>query len=222
MRSNSKKIITLIIFLCIFNFIFANKQSVGKSIVKSALIPGWGEISNGNKTGYIFFSNEVFLWFTKYYFHRESSLYEEASKYQARKYAHIDPIKNYSDQFYLDLKGYMSSGFESGGFNANVVQEAKEAHPDSLDLQQNYILEHMYSDEFSWHWDDKDRKYDYKILRKRITEYSDYAATMTGFIILNHIVSAINSARISAKLKKFDLQLSLKNNKPYLSCKYKF
>ena len=222
MKSNSKKIIVLLIFLSIFSFIYATKQHVGKSILKSAILPGWGEISNGNKTGYVFLSNEVFLWFTKYYFHKESSLYEEASKYQARKYAHIDPTINFNEQFYLDLKGYMSSGFEPDGYNAYVVQLAKETYPDSLEAQQDYILENMYSDNFHWNWDDKDRKYDYKILRKRITQYSDYAGAMTGFIILNHLISAINSARISAKLKKVEFRVSLKNQKPYLSCKYKF
>ena len=222
MKSNSKKIIVLLIFLSVFSFIYATKQHVGKSILKSALLPGWGEISNGNKTGYVFLSNEVFLWFTKYYFHKESSLYEEASKYQARKYAHINPSLDFNEQFYLDLKGYMSYGFESGGYNAYVIQEAKAKFPDDIEEQQTYILENMYSDDFSWHWDDKDRKHDYKILRKRITEYSDYAGAMTGFIILNHIVSAINSARISAKLKKVEFRISLRDRKPYLSCKYKF
>jgi hypothetical protein len=190
--------------------------------LKSAILPGWGELSNNNKTGYVFIATEAMLWFSKYYYNKESELYEDASLLHAIKYAHIDSNKNFAETFYNDLKRYRSYGFDSGGYNANIVMQAKDKYPDDIEKQQNYIQENMYEESYYWHWDNKEKQNDYKILRKRIVQYSDYSKAVTGFIILNHLVSALNSVRISSKLKRVELQATFENQVPGIACEYKF
>jgi hypothetical protein len=199
------------------------QQNIRTSFLKSAILPGWGELSNNHRSGYAFMTAEFMLWFSKYYFSNESKLYDKASTLYAIKYAHINASMSYDEEYYDNLRRFLSSGYESGGYNADVVLKAKYIYPDDLIKQQEYILANIYEDDFFWQWDDKDKQRDYKIMRKRITQHSDYSKSVTGFIILNHLASAFNSTRISAKLKRLEFRATFDDTfSPGLACRYQF
>lgn len=213
----------LLFAVLLFNtLLLLGNQNPRMSFLKSAIIPGWGELSNNSKSGYVFIASEVIFWFSKYYLISESENYEQASVLHAIKFAHINPDKNFDDTYFDNLRRYLSYGYDSGGYNANIVMQAKNRYPDDLQEQQNYIMENIYDDSFYWNWDNKDKQREYKILRKRISEYSDYSKAVTGFIILNHLISAFNSARISSKLKRIEFQATFKNSSPGIMCQYSF
>jgi hypothetical protein len=215
--------VSFLFFLLFSLSILTAEQNVRLSFLKSALLPGWGELSNDNATGYVFLATEAMLWFSKYYYHNESKLYNRASKLHAIRYAHISEVEVYDEIYYDHLKRYMSHGFDSGGYNANLVLEAKYNYPDNLEAQQDYIQQNMYNDAHAWHWDSKDKQLEYRFLRKHITQNEDYSKAVTGFIILNHLVSAVNSARISSKLKHLEMNISLNREfTPFLMWRYQF
>jgi hypothetical protein len=215
------KLLLLSVFILCSAGLFG-RQNPRLSFLKSAILPGWGELSNNHKSGYAFIASEVMFWFSKYYLINESKQYEQASVLHAVKFAHINPEMNFDDVYYDNLRRYLSYGYDSGGYNANVVMQAKKLYPVNLQEQQNYIMENIYNDSFYWHWDSKDKQREYKIMRKRISEYSDYSKAVTGFIILNHLVSAFNSARISSKLKRIEFQATFENSSPGIVCQYSF
>ena len=220
MNINFKLVLLILMLMLIFT---ANAQNTKLALLKSAILPGWGELSNNHKSGYIFLSTEVAFWLSRYYFLNESDLYEQSSYEYAIKHAHIESSLDFDDVFYDNLKRYLSSGYDAGGYNANIVFEAKNTYPHDVQAQQDYILENSYDESHYWYWDSKDHRDDYKILRKRITEYKDYAKAMTGFIIVNHIVSAFNSTRISSKLKHINVNVGLNNTlSPMITCNYRF
>ena len=190
-------------------------------MLKSAIFPGWGELSVGHKSGYTLIAAEIILWSAKYYYLEESDFKETASFKYAIKYAHIDPSKDYDESYFGHLKKYTSSGYEAGGYNAHILAEAEKIEDPVA--REEYIQNNIYSDEYYWNWDNKDKKKQYGVLRKRILQYSDYVQVFTGVIIANHIFSAIHSMRISSKLKRLESKVGFdKDLNPGLFCRYQF
>ena len=224
MNINFIKKLLIILLVISLSSAWAKKINPQLSMLKSAVLPGWGELSNNNKAGYAFIASELIFWSSKFYFIQEGKIKETESINFAIKYAGIESISSYSDKFYEDLKRYSSYGYESGGYNAFIVDQAENIYPDDYNAQQEYIQDHIYSDDFFWDWESKDKRKEYGILRKRITQYADYSKTMTGAIIANHIVSALHSLISTAKKKRrYELGFYLDNKmNPNLVYKYKF
>jgi hypothetical protein len=171
-------------------------------MLKSALLPGWGEISNGSKIGYVFIASEVLLWSSKFYFIQEAKIKDDESYNYAIKHAGIDPSSDYDDDFFFHLSRYDSYGYSSGGFNLYIKEEAESLYPDNVELQNEYIRDNIYDENHFWEWENDDVQHDYSIMRKRILQYKDYSQALTGAIIANHLVSALTSLISSNKKKK--------------------
>ena len=217
------KLIILITLIVLFSGLWAEKTNPRKQMFKSVLIPGWGELSQENNSGYLFLASELILWSSVFYFQQESDLKEKASINFAIKYAHIDPELDLSDDYLYNLKRYLSSGYETGGYNARIVEIAKTMFPDDDEAQTEYILANEYSDEFYWEWDSKADKHDYAIMRKRMIQYSGYIKGITGGIIANHLISAINSLLITNKQNKVKMNVQFDTEmNPILCVTYKF
>lgn len=192
-------------------------------MLRSALIPGWGELAADNKSGFIFLASEVLLLSSYFYYIEEADLKEKASFNYAVKYAHVDPNIDLTDEYYYHMSRYMSSDFDAGGYNAYIVEIAKARYPDDPEAQTQYIEENSYSDDEYWGWDDEDKQNNYSILRKRITQYGDYAKALTGAVIANHIISALNAFRISSHLKNLNAQVQFDSNmNPVFTLQYNF
>ena len=167
---------------------------------KSLAVPGWGELTNDNKIGYIFIASEISFWTAHFIYNNESKLKETAYYEYALKYAHIRQ-DSYAEQYYDDLAHYNSS-YEYNDFNDN-----------------------QYSEENAWNWDSRDNRTQFGVLRTQSIDYDDKAKIMIGAILLNHFISAINSARIAnAKHKsKLSIQVDfIKDLTPILKAEYKF
>ena len=83
-----KKAIIIVSLLLSVTFLFGKEISVRKSLFKSLILPGWGELSAGNKSGYGFIATEVALWSIKFYFANEQDLVRTQSEEHAERYAH--------------------------------------------------------------------------------------------------------------------------------------
>lgn len=217
------KYILILLLLSMTVLMTAEEISIRKHMLRSALIPGWGELSAGNKSGFIFLASEVLLLSSRFYFAEEADLKTKASYNFAVKYAHINPDLDLSDDYYYHMTRYISSSFETGGYNANIVEIAKVLYPDDLLAQTQYIEENAYSDDDYWGWDDEFKQKEYSILRKRITQYGDYVKAITGAVIANHIFSALNAFRASSRLNNLNAQVLLDSNmNPVFTLQYKF
>ena len=219
----NRKLILILIILSLFSLMIAKEINTRAYMLRSAIIPGWGELAAGNKTGLVFLASEVLLLSTRFYFIEEADLKAKASYNFAVKYAHIDPDLDLSDEYYYHMSRYMNSGFNTGGYNAHIVEIAKARYPDDPEAQTQYIEENSYSDDEYWGWDNEDKQNDYSILRKRITQYGDYAKAITGAVIANHIISALNAFRVSSHLKNLNAQVQFDSNmNPVFTLQYKF
>jgi hypothetical protein len=168
--------------------------------IKSAIIPGWGELSQGDSSGYYFLVAEIALWTSKIYFDTESDLKLRQSREFAVNRANLTKTNLDLDTWRI-IERYDRSGFELGGYNAMIVSQAMERYPDSPAMQTQYILENKLDDDISWDWIDRENRRQFRILRRDSMIYTDYALAIGGVIIVNHAISFLNTIRIANRDK---------------------
>jgi hypothetical protein len=171
-------------------------------ILKSAIVPGWGQLSINNQRGYVFMANEIILFSGLYYFNEESDLKLHKAYDMALHYAHIQP-GSYSDTYLINLGKYASNGFDALGYNANILIQAQDLYPDNLQAQQDYINHNMIPDSQGWNWDSNETRQQYRKARKESLDLQDYAKVVTGMVIANHLINIIDIARTTAHRNNF-------------------
>ena len=224
MNINFRFIITIFLVLFI-SFLKANEPKPPiLNAFKSAILPGWGELSMGNKSGYVFLAIEATLWSTKFYFDDQSDLRLR----QADQFAFNNAnLKSYDlDENLRFLLGrFNTSGFGPGGYNEFVITTAKELYPNQPDKQTDYINEHLLDESIYWNWESTSNRGLYATMRRESLHFEDYAKAVTGTIIVNHIVSFLNSIRIGNNQANNNLNFYAGFNpqmKPYMGCVYLF
>ncbi len=217
------KIFCLMLLLSITFALAATDKQPKKivSFLKSALIPGWGELSQNHKSAYVFFTSEASLILSYKYFELQSDNKINQSLLYACKKAHI-PYKIKDENLRLIVGKYNSSGYNSGGYNESIVKAAMSLYPDNPDAQTNYISANILPEDIYWAWDSVADQNRYRIMRKDSNEFKDLAKAVSGAIIANHIASAFNAARVTKK-NKADIGIGFNHElKPLLTCNYKF
>ena len=217
---NFKRIVFVLFLLMFFSLFLNARQITGKDYLKSLVLPGLGEVTSQHSSGYVFFASELLVWSSRFYVINGQKLKDKQSVLYAQKYAHINKNVKFDDDYIGKVKRYMSSGFETGGYNQQVLQQAIELYPNDKEMQDTYIRQNMIPDDMAWQWDSKDNKHDYGIMRKRILQYSNYLKVNAGLLLVNRLLSVINLTRIK---KAVSLDVSMNNNfDTVISLRYKF
>lgn len=207
-----KRYLPLILLLLLSSFCFA--QSKGVTFLKSAILPGWGQLSLDRDYGYGMMAAEVGIIGSMFYLANEQKLSKQESYEYALQFAHIQP-GDYSPEYFSHLSRYNSSGFGGGGYNAMIRQEALEQFPSDPLAQQAYIDSHAYSDEMAWNWDSSADRGKYSKMRIHTQDLKDYAKIATGIMIFNHLVSGIDILRIK-NIESSHLSIGMKRKQPLL------
>jgi len=197
MNTNFKFVLIIIAL----SFIKLNAAPTIVDGLKSAVLPGWGEISNGSNVGYVFLTAEFTFWASMFYFEGESKLKIRQSEQFAINNANMANF-NIDKKTWQLMEKYDRSGFEPGGYNAKVVNDAIVLYPDKPADQTKYIMENALSDDIYWDWEKSEIRKQYQIFRKDSMHFKDFALAASGAILANHIFSFINSIRVSNKKHK--------------------
>jgi len=165
------------------------KKSVTKAFFLSLLLPGTGEAYLG-KTGYtkVFLSLEAVGWGLFI----ATDIQASSRKQDAENFAvqHAGVIRDGKDkQYWIDI-GKCDNIFE---YNE---QRRRDRDVDALYPENRY---------FYWRWDFEANRLSYDGQRIRSAEIDERKTYILGAIILNHLVSAINSLRLArAHNRKID------------------
>ena len=159
------------------------QKSVGLAFLMSLAVPGAGEFymgRHGQTVGFI--TSEILLWTGL----TVNSMYSDhlVSEYHTFAVQHAGVIKSGKDkQYWIDIGKY-NSIFE---FNE---QRRRDRYFDAI-----------YTDEENnfWLWDSKDNRLRYDGNRLRANEIAGQDVYFYASIVLNHLISAINSLRIARK-----------------------
>jgi len=218
MSTSFKTVILIILLLAVTSNVFAD--SAFKNALKSAIVPGWGELSFGSKTGYIFLFTEATLWSTRFYFVGESDLKMK----QAEQFAYNKAnLKSYelNDSIRFLMERYNSSGYGPGGYNESVIVAAIELFPFDPKSQTEYINKNLLDESIYWDWETRENRSQYRIMRKDSAHFDDYAKAVGGTIIVNHIISFLNTLRTANTRQNNSLSLYsgfTKEMTPFLGC----
>ncbi len=193
----SQKIIFLIVLITI-NLTFAQGRlkitSKIPPIVKSAIIPGWGEYAlNKNSRGNFFFTTEIVgLVFTTFSFIKSNNI---VTTYKSIAAEHANVIidgKNH--QFWVDIGNYDSQ------FDYN------DEHLRWREFDNLYPSEVRWD----WDWDTNTKRKEFEDLRIKSDKLQLIGKFFIGGIVLNHIISTIDVYYLK--------NISLKEKVEFSSC----
>lgn len=160
---------------------------------RSLLIPGWGQQADAQtSSARRFLALETALWASYaglrgvYGIRRDTYLTYAATHAGARTSG--------KSNVYLDDLGFYASQHQHNQFAR--VDDGPRAE--------------LYADtpEFSWEWDADSSRERYRELRNSAQTMERNALYVTGFIVVNHLVSAVHAARSSQGNEQADSELS--------------
>ncbi len=158
----------------------SQKKSAAVAALYSLLLPGMGELyANGFESGRYFLGAEAGLWITYASFETYGTwLQKDARSFAV---AHSGATANgKSDQFYVDLSNYMN------------VYEYNDQKLRDRQLEKVYDP----SQGYSWQWDSDANRQQFRTSRISSDRVFNNSRFVIGAIIVNHIVSALNAARL--------------------------
>ncbi len=208
-----KHLVSLLLLLVLGATLAA--ESTALQMAQSLALPGLAQVRHEHKYGYAMLAAETAIISSMFYFSKEVDLKKRDSYEHALKFAHILP-GDYADAYFRDLSRYNSSGFEAGGYNAMVREEAIRLFPLDPSQQQIYIEENMYPDELAWRWDSKDDRATYVSIRTQTQNLRDYGKVAMGVMIVNHLISGLDVLRYNARDKQAQVYVGMKDSSPML------
>lgn len=169
------------------------QKSAGLAFLMSLALPGSGEFYMGRRgQTAAFLTSEILLWTGLSLNSMYADHLIDASHTYATQHADIDK-EGKNKQYWVDIGKY------------NSIYEFNEQR------RRDRYFEAIYLDEekYFWSWDSKDNRLRYDGNRLRANEIASQDVYFFASIVLNHLISAVNSLRLA---RKHNRQLGEKAN----------
>ncbi|RPH04780.1 MAG: hypothetical protein CBC06_005955 [bacterium TMED46] len=158
-------------------------------VFKSSLIPGWGEaVLENNKRARLFSSIELSLWTACLATYTAS--YHQMLQYQsfAVEHAGVDAY-NKDHKYWVDIGNYFD------------IEQHNSEH-----LRWRY-LDEIYDESDRWLWDNKNNMKNFESMRIRSDMLAKTGEYVIGAIIMNHLLSAIDTLYLLRLKKENDVTI---------------
>lgn len=156
-------------------------KSPGLALLASLAVPGLGELYAGRyDVGKYSTIAEVSLWI----FYTAAEVYSGQVRNDAISYAKIyagAEVAGKPDQFFVDIGNFLNTE----DYNIKKIHDG------------DYELIYPNSLSYQWQWQSDADRARFKSLRIKADEYLNYGRYTAAVIILNHLVSAIDAARLA-------------------------
>jgi hypothetical protein len=157
------------------------RKSPGLAAFASLVVPGLGELYAGRyDVGKFSTIAEASLWVLYTVLEVHSDQVRSDALNYAKLYAGAQ-VAGKPDQFFVDIGNFLNTN------DYNV----KKIHDDSYDLIYT-------SPSYQWQWQSDADRADFKSLRIEADQFLNYGRYTAAVIVLNHLVSALNAARLTA------------------------
>lgn len=196
-------------------------QSRGVQFLKSLVVPGLSQVSDGRSYGYGMMVSEISIIGGMLYLNSEQKLRARESYEFALKYAHIRP-GTYTETYFRDMSRYNNGGYEADGYNARVRRDAMALYPHDAEMQQQYIDAHAYPEDMYWSWDSPDQRARYSKIRIKTQDLRDFGQIAVGVLLLNHLISGIDVLRYNSEDRRSQVYMSFKGKQPLINLKVRF
>ncbi len=159
------------------------KKSVALSVLYSLLLPGMGELyANDFNSGKYFVIAEATLWLTFTGFEMYGHWIQNDARHFTVTHAGVNPSGK-DDQFFVNIGNFLNT------------YEYNEKKLRDRDIKSLYDV----NSDYFWQWDSDASRQRYRDLRVKSDNVLNDVRFVVGAIIVNHLVSAINAARLTAK-----------------------
>lgn len=204
------KITSILIILCITlpTTLLGNDEIVPRpSVLKSALIPGWGEHSfDSHSRGYLFNGVEAALWIFAGVAYYNAQAHENDLYYFASEYGEVEDPQNKSDIFLDRISKYDSME----AYNAQMLRNRQWDRVYSADNGQY------------WDWASTDRRGEFFDIKTQRYYWRQRLTYTFGAIALNHLVSTMDALYLKRSSLSVDLAPQFDGNQTGLELTLKF
>jgi hypothetical protein len=160
-----------------------SEKSVLKAVALSLLLPGMGELyADGFESGKYFLIAETGLWLTYTGFEAYGHWLQNDARSFAARHASVT-VDGKDDQFFIDIGNFLN------------VYEYNEKKLRDRDPARLYNPNGPYF----WQWDTDASRARFRDLRVKSDNVLNNVRFVVGAIIVNHIASAINAARLASR-----------------------
>jgi TM2 domain-containing membrane protein YozV len=162
------------------------KKSVPLAILYSLLLPGMGELYAGNyNTGKYLTAAEGGLWITLVGLDRYGIWLRDDARTFAAEHAGINPAGK-NNQYFVDIGNYNTIY----DYNQKVLRDRNP-----------YKLYNENSN-FAWTWDSRSNREYFRNVRIKSDNMFNSVNFVAAAIAINHIISAVNAARVAISYNK--------------------
>lgn len=180
------------------------KKSARKAFFLSLLVPGSGEYYVGYKNyakGFI--GAETVIWTAAVYNKYQGDVRRRDYIAYAAQQAGSNPGRT-DDFYYQNVYEWPNSYW----YNEDQWRQARELYPYDPAAQQAYVSDKLYSSVDSWEWLNEGQWYYYRGLRVKSRNALHRISYSVGASVLNHILSAVNAARLAKRFNKQRIRLT--------------
>jgi len=170
-------------------------KNVGLAVIYSLLLPGMGELYvDRYDVGKYFTLAEGALWLTWSSFQVYGNWIQNDARNYATQHADLSSTGK-NDQYYIDIGNFTSID----AFNQEMLRER--------------LPHKLYSpvSTYYWNWDTDVNREGYRQLRVSSDQVFNNSRFIIAAIAINHIVSAINAARLAIRYNSADEQTEMIN-----------
>ncbi|MEA3499786.1 MAG: hypothetical protein U9R41_02015 [Candidatus Marinimicrobia bacterium] len=189
------KKILFIIFLNIIMItnIFSQDNFDKKNILKSIVLPGWGELSYNKTRSKMFLVSELTMWVSLFTFNKYNDIQDQDMRNYAEIHSGAEEFSTES-QYWVDLGNYFS------------YQDHKS---EMLEMR---TPEKIYDVKYEWDWDTHTNANKYRDMRIDRDQSLLRAKFAAGGLVLNRIISAIDVIYLSNKQNHINSSLLLNHD----------
>lgn len=164
----------------------SGKKNVGLAVIYSLLLPGMGEFYVGEYgIGKYFTITEAALWLTFTSFDMYGNWLRDDARKFAVSHAGIDPSGK-DDQFFVDVGNFLNT------YEYDEKKLRDRAVDKLYDINSTYF----------WRWDSDPNRASYHDMRISHDRVFNNARFVIAVIVVNHIASAVNAARLAVSHNK--------------------
>lgn len=176
----------------------AEAPVIGKSMLKSLVVPGWGERDLGEKNrGNKFLMAEATLWVGISLLNVISNRANDEMVAKAVQQAQIDP-QGKPRGYYDDIGNY-----------SNLA-----SYNDQMLRDRNVYLLYPEGEGYEWNWSSEAQRQAFKDIKFRRNLYSQFAIYSLGAVTINHLVSVIDVVWLQQKKITLQAVPLLNGNSP--------
>lgn len=208
--------ILIFVLLALPELADADSGSRKGAVLRSALLPGWGQLHMGHTTrGIIFIGLDAVTWAGVGLSYLEGTFNRDDYRWLAIEEAGIS-ISGRSNDFMDDVADFSSSA----EYNDYIHRMARYYYPDDPEAQREYYENHARFGNDSWNWSSDNSRNEFSDYLRMSKQWFRRSMYIAVFAVVNRVVSAIDAALLDETKPGIYTSLDFPENRDFSSVRF--